>query len=267
MSTFISPKSELTVLLWGNRWWLPHHRLAVPFPDLARAPQILASVWNAPHRSIRLIYQPDHLVTVATACPNSNRATLTFVLAEDFPVLCHPAHVWSHEPILPQGERFGTLLHYETEPTLHALVQQLEARGFSVNTAWPLSTWLTALPPDLSESGAMTVAAFTADRFCVYRHAASGARSVQLGQGVEGLLQALRPVEQDNAAEFLLYVATEESLVATIEERIRLGGNQIVGVFALADALGKPAPLSAEHPAQLLQPWPKIISSVPLTET
>lgn len=260
MCSAISPKSEATVLLWGNRWWLPHHRLPVPFTDLFRAADVLASVWTAPNRAIRLIYQPDHLVTVATACPKTNRATLVLALGEEFPVLCHPAFVWSHEPILPEGESYATLLHFETEPALHALVQQLEARGFTVNSAWPLAAWLTALPPDLSDSGAMTAAAFCADRFCVHRHAPNGTRRVVVGVGLDELVQALRPTVEENAAEFLLYVATEEAMVSAVEEKIRLGGNQVVGVFALADALAKAAPLSAENPAQLLQAWPKVVS-------
>ncbi len=97
----------ITVLLWGDRWWLPHHRLPVPFAEPGRAADMLASAWREPAKTIRLVYQPDDFATVAVDCPNGNRATLAMALAEEHPVVFHPGHVWGHEPILGAHGAFG----------------------------------------------------------------------------------------------------------------------------------------------------------------
>jgi hypothetical protein len=257
MST--SPKSEATVLLWGDRWWLPHHRLPVPFADLAQAADQLAAAWPEPNRILRLIFQPDDFATVPVECPNGNRATLTLALAEEHPALLHPGHVWSHEPIMPLGDGFNTLLHYETKPLLFALVHRLRECGFTITTVWPMAAWLNALPPELSDSGNMTICALHSDRFCLYRHSADGVRALRCGQGGDVLTAVavhLGGLATQPETEFVLYITTEEHLLEQLGEKIPLDARHVVGSFAMWQALAKAAPLSARHPAQLLPPVP-----------
>jgi hypothetical protein len=259
MST--SPKSEATVLLWGDRWWLPHHRLPVPFTDLAHAADQLAAVWPETNRTVRLVFQPDDFATVPVECPNGNRATLTLALAEEHPVLLHPGHVWSHEPILGLGDGFTTLLHYETKPILFALVHRLRECGFTITTVWPMATWLNALPPELSDSGAMTICAVHTDRFCLYRHSADGVRALRCGQGGDVLTAVgvhLGGLATQPGGEFVLYVTTEEHLLERLAEKIPLDARHVVGSFALWQALAKAAPLNPRNPAQLLPPVPLV---------
>lgn len=264
MSTATWPKSEPTILLWGDRWWLPQHKLPVPFSNLERAAEVLASVWPFPTKTFRLIYQPERLATVAVSCPNGSRSTLALALGDDHPALLHPAHVWGHEPILPTQERFSTLLHFETEPGLYGLVQQLQRHGLTARSAWPMTTWLNALPPELSESGALTVVALHADRYAIYRHSAAGGRLAHVGGGpdiVAAIARHLQDVAAHAESEYVLYVTTDDALLAELEERVGLKPNQVVGVHSLWDALGKPAIMADRHPAQLLPPVPFVTPS------
>lgn len=259
MSTATWLKSEPTVLLWGDRWWLPQHKLAVPFTGFEHAAEVLASVWPFPVRSMRLIYQPDRLATVPVACPNGNRTTLALALGDEFPALAHPAHVWGFEPILPAAERFATLLHFETEPGLFGLVQQLHQHGLAVRSAWPLATWLDALPPERTESGALTVVALSGDRWHLWRHSSAGGRFCAGGadDDVPTTVAAhLRDVATKADVEYVLYVTTDDSLMVKVEEKVSLAPNQIYGVHSLWDALAKPVTMAERHPAQLLPPVP-----------
>jgi hypothetical protein len=250
-----------TVLLWGDRWWLPHHRLPIPFAAQGQAAAMLAAAWPANGRTIRLIYQPADFASVPVDCPNGNRATLAAALAEEHPVVLHPGHVWSHEPIMGTGEGFSTLLHYESRPALFALVQQLEESGFNVASAWPLSSWLTSLPPELSDSGAMTLVALHADRYCIYRHSPAGVRSVHTGQGenvLSAVAERLQPVFAQSPGEFVLFVTTDDAFIDALNEKLTPATNQVVGLFMLWEALAKAAPLPSKHPAQLLPDVPKV---------
>ena len=172
MSIFISRPSEpRTALLWGDRWWFAGTGASCEFSQLADAAEVLAEHFaNEPKPvRLRLIFQPDALETVAVACPQGNRATLAAALAAEFPALANPAHAWSHEPVLPGGGEFSTLLHFETIPALRELATQLAIRGLAVDSAWPLATFLSALPDEWTESGAITVVALHAARALAYR--------------------------------------------------------------------------------------------------
>lgn len=256
MSMFTSLKSEAaTVLLWGDRWWLPRHQLPVPFADVSQAAALLAAAWPGRARRLRIIFQPDDFATAPVVCPQADRATLGLVLAEEYPALQHPGLAWGFEPVLAAGDQFNTLLHHETRPVLYGLVQQLQDHGFTVDSVWPLTSWLNVLPPELSESGAMTLVALSAERFHVYRHSPEGVRSVEVGHGADGLDRAasvLRAVFEKNPDEFVLYVTTDEGLLDALNQRIAVGGNRVIGHFAMWEALAKPAVLNARHPAQLL---------------
>lgn len=253
-----------TVLLWGDRWWLARQKMPVPFAGMGQAAAMLAAAWPEKNRRLRVVYQPDDFVTVPATCPNTSRATLALALAEEHPAVGHPGLVWGYEPILPAGETYNTLLHHETRPALFALVQQLEEEGFTVDSVWPLPTWLNALPPDLTDSGAITIFALHTDRFCIYRHSAAGVRTVHVGQGsgaLASLVTLLRPIVAENPAEFILCVPTDDAILATVEESMALGANHVVGIFTIQEALAKSAPLPPKHPAQLLPPVPRFTAS------
>lgn len=251
----------ITVLLWGDRWWLPHHKLPVPFADLAQAADQLAAAWPEKERKLRIIFHPDDFATVPTPCPNGNRATLALALAEDHPVLRHPGHVWGYEPILPAGDSFATLLHHESQPFLFGLIHRLREHNFDVASVWPMATWLNALPPDLSPTGAMTICALHSDRFLLYRHAASGERTVRSGYDGDVLTAVaahLAGLPTQAETEYVLYVTTDDSLVEQLAERVPLQEHQVLGTISLAQALAKPVPINPHHPAQLLPPVPFI---------
>jgi len=249
-----------TVLLWGDRWWLPHHKIPVPFASLDTAADLLAAAWPARLKSIRLLYQPDSLVTTAVACPNGNRTTLALALGAEHPALVHPGHVWSHEPILSRAGNYATLLHYETRPALFALVQRLEEHGFTVASVWPLATWLNAIPPDLSDSGAMTIIAFSADRYCLYRHSPAGELTVVSGHSPDVLPEIAGHVREagKNPTEFVLYIATDDSLLDALGDLVELADGQVGGMATLSASLAKSVVLPPKHPAQLLPPLPRI---------
>jgi hypothetical protein len=249
-----------TVLLWGDRWWLPHHKIPVPFASPDEAAAMLAAAWPPRLKAIRLLYQPDDLVTVPADCPNGNRATLAMALGAEHPALVHPGHVWSHEPILARHGMFQTLLHYETHPGLFHLVQRLEEHGFTVASVWPLATWLNAIPPDLSPTGSMTIIAFSADRFCRYRHTQEGERSVLHGHGPHVIPEIAAQVKASaqNPDEFVMYVASDDSLLDALGDEATLADGQVGGMTTLSTALAKPVVLPPKHPAQLLPPLPKI---------
>lgn len=263
MSLFSSLKSDATtVLLWGDRWWLPRHRLPVPFADPGQAAALLAAAWPGGARRLRLIYQPDDFVTVPVACPQADRATLGLVLAEEHPALAHPGLAWGFEPILGSGDGFGTLLHHESRPGLYGLVYQLQEQGFTVDSAWPLASWLNVLPPDLSDTGAMTILALSPERFHLYRHAPDGVRSVQSAHGKDSIDRAAESLRGifGQSQEFVLHVTTDDALLDALNQRLKIGGDRVVGHFAIWEALAKSAVLNARHPAQLLPPaaalWP-----------
>jgi hypothetical protein len=129
-------------------------------------------------RRLRLIYQPDGFTSVVTPCPQAGRRTLALALQEQHPGLATDEIAWSHDPILPLGGSFTTVLHYEPSPWLFALLEQLGSAGIVVEEVWPLPTWLQALPDEWSDTGALTVLAVAGDRACAYHHPATGARQV-----------------------------------------------------------------------------------------
>lgn len=250
-----------TVLLWGNRWWLPHQSSPIVFGDLATAADALAAAWPGDDRTIRLVFQPDALASTYVSCPHANRGTLALALAESFPALADSRHAWSHEPILPAGEGFSTLLHYETEPALFALIARLHERGFVVTGAWPLATWLNALPSDLAESGSTTIAVVAEDRVSLYCDAVDGKRSAvtwKEAQSVCTLEAFVRERFEADAGSRVLLVTAGEAVLPSLASFSSLG--ERLHHLTLADALAAPAPLAARHPAQLL-PTPARLSA------
>ena len=249
-----------TVLLWGNRWWLGDAPEPLPFAGLVEAADVLAAHFGNRKPRLRLIYQPDSLATVATPCPKGGRTTLAAALAGGFPALGTANHAWSHEPILARGDGFTTLLHFEREPGLGALVARLAARRFAVESVWPLPTFLHALPEEWSDSGAVTVVAVQPDRVCAYRHAADGERSAPAWSGETALAEFgawLAAILAQNPEEPVLLVGDPET-AAALDTPVRLDERPHVTWLSLPEALARRVVLPRRHPAQLLAPMPVI---------
>lgn len=253
-------KSDLiTVLLWGDRWWLPLHKLPIPFADPGQAADMLAAAWPAKTRKLRLVYHPDDFVSVAVACPNGVRAALALALGDRHPELAHPGHAWGFEPIRPTSDGFCTVLHYEARPRLFALAQRLEERGFHIESAWPLATWLSTLAPEPISGGSVFVAALQVDRFASYHRGPEGAPGAHhlTGAPLTAVSGYLRGALAANSPEYLLHLTTDDTLLASLEEQLPPAANRQEGVFHLWDALAKPFPLHLQHSAQLLPLVPR----------
>lgn len=247
------PFDPVTVLLWGDRWWFAGTDAPAEFSTLAQAAEVLAVHFPKKTRPgrLRLVFQPDTLETVETSCPNGNRAALGAALAAEFPALGEPDCAWSHEPVIAADGRFSTLLHFEAKPGLFQLVDRLARSGFIVESAWPLATWLNALPVEWSETGAITVAAAAPGRALAWHHPADGKRTVKSwsGDSARTDLAAWLAAEAKRCpGQPILIIGPDD------------GGPEasIPGVeqVTFADALAQPVVLPKKHPAQLLPPAP-----------
>ncbi|KAB2912082.1 MAG: hypothetical protein F9K30_21190 [Dechloromonas sp.] len=244
----ISPTSERTALLWGRCWWLAGRTEPLGFENLSHAAEVLAAhLAGEPHPvRLRLIYQPDSLMTVAVACPHGPRAALQKALAFEHPAIADPARAWSHEPILPLGDGYSTLLHYETEPGLFSLVARLAHSGVIVTSAWPLATFLQSLPKELSETGAILVLAFADGHDCAlaYHHPADGRPMVHRWHGEGAVDEAQTWIEEETDRRLddqALLVSPKEA--ANPDDPLSL---------PLHEALASPVVMPRSHPAQLL---------------
>lgn len=263
---FISRPSEpRTVLLWGDRWWFASTGTLLEFSDLEQAADVLVAHYAAEPKPVRLrlIFQPDALETVAVACPQGDRATLAAALAEEFPSLRQPGCAWSHEPVLPMGGDFATLLHFETQPGLLSLATRLAQRGLAVDSVWPLPTFLHSLPSEWTESGAVTVVAVHAQRAVAYRHPADGVRAALLWRGDSALAEVgewLADVLATNAEEPILLVCADEATASALGTFVGVERHPGVEQITLPEALGRPVVLPRYHPAQLL-PRPPVMTA------
>lgn len=250
----ISPTSERTALLWGRRWWLAGRAEPLDFENLIHAAEVLAAhLASEPHPvRLRLIYQPETLVTVAVACPRGPRAALQRALAFEHPAIAAPDHAWSHEPILALGDGFTTLLHYETEPGLFSLVSRLARSGVIVVSAWPLATLLQSLPKERSKTGAILVLAYADESDCAlaYHHPADGRPMVHRWHGESAVDEAqtwlgeeTRRLPDDPA----LLVSPDKA--ADPDDPLSL---------PLHEALSSPGVMPRSHPAQLLPAAPAV---------
>jgi hypothetical protein len=259
---FISRPSEpRTVLLWGDRWWFAGTGVSAEFADLGGAVDVLVAHYaNEPKPvRIRLIFQPDALETEPVACPQADRATLAAALAGEFPSLCNPQCAWSHEHVLPIGGDFATLLHFETTPGLIALATELARRGLAVESAWPMATFLHALPKEWSDSGAVTVVAVQAQRAVAYRHPADGVRSVPVWLGESAVAEVgewLGEVLAQSPEEPVLLVCADAETATALGSFVSEEGYPGVEQITLNEALARPGPFPRYHPAQLLPRTP-----------
>lgn len=258
---FISrPSDPRTVLLWGDRWWLPGTGEAVAFPNVVEAAEALAEHFATEPKPIRLrlIYQPDGFTSVAAACPPGGRQILSAALAAEFPMLANPGHAWSHEPVLPVGTEHSTILHFETEPVLIALATRLAHLGLAVDSAWPLATYLHALPDDWTETGAITIVAIQSGRATAYRQPRDAARFVQSWHGESALAEVakwLGSVQQEDPAEQVLIVGPDPEITGKLES-YRSTEHAALEFIRVTEALGRPVVIPRYHPAQLLPRGP-----------
>lgn len=254
---FISrPSDPRTVLLWGDRWWIAGMGEPVAFDGLAQAAEVLAAHFADEPKPVRLrlVYQPDALVSVAVACPNGDRKTLAAALAEEFPALGSGNHAWGHEPVLANADGHTTVLHFETEPELIGFATRLAQLGLAVDSAWPLVTVLHALPEEWTDSGAITVVALQARRAIAYRHPKDGGRTVRSWQGDSTIVQVgqwLGGIFAENADEPVLVVSADDETVASLESYVGEARSHLEWL-RLSDALGRRIVLPRYHPAQLL---------------
>ena len=259
---FISRPSEpRTVLLWGDRWWFAGTGVSAEFADLGGAVEVLVAHYaNEPKPvRIRLIFQPDALETEPVACPQGDRATLAAALAGEFPSLCNPQCAWSHEHVLPMGGDFATLLHFETTPGLITLATELSRRGLAVESAWPMATFLHALPKEWSDSGAVTVVAVQAQRAVAYRHPADGVRSVPVWLGESAVAEVgewLGELLAQSPEEPVLLVCADGETATALGSFVSAEGYPGVEQITLNEALARPGPFPRYHPAQLLPRTP-----------
>ncbi len=251
-----------TVLLWGDRWWLPGRNEPVAFAALVEAAEALAAAWpKSDERRLRLVYQPESFTTSAVTCPNGNRRTLALALAEEHPALAQADQAWGHEPILPAADGFTTLLHCESAPGLFALVERLTGLGFAAESAVPAVTWLQALPTERSDSGAFAIVLAGREQACGFFHDAAGERRAPVWTSPAAVASFVREfLAQDSGASVLLVVADDETAAAL---DTGFGAEPPAGLegVRVGEALRRPATVPRHHPAQLLPPAPFIAPS------
>lgn len=255
------PSDPRTVLLWGDRWWLPATDEPVPFDRLDQAADALAGHWSAEPKPvrIRLVYQPDAFTSVGVSCPQGNRRVLAAALAAEYPAVDSPDRAWSHEPVLPNEHGGTTVLHFENEPALYTLATKLAHLGLTVESAWPLATYLHALPTEWTDSGGSTVVAVQAGRGVAYRHPAGAGRLIQTwnsGNALAEIGRWLADILATDPNEPVTVVTADDDTRAQLESWL---GEDRPGLewLRLAAALTRPAVLPRYHPAQLLprDPW------------
>lgn len=153
------------------------------------------------------------------------------------------------------GGDFATLLHFEATPGLIALATELARRGLAVESAWPLATFLHALPPEWSDSGAVTVVAVQAQRAVAYRHPADGVRSVPVWLGESAVAEVgawLGELLTQSPEEPVLLVCAEAETATALGSFVSAEDYPGVEQITLNEALARPGAFPRYHPAQLL---------------
>jgi hypothetical protein len=260
------PSEPRTVLLWGDRWWFAGGGASPEVSDLAEAAEVLVAHYaNEPKPlRLRLVFQPDTLETVTVACPRGDRATLADALSGEFPALADPAHAWSHDPVQSTGEGFSTLLHFETRPGLLALATRLAQHGLAVDSAWPLTTFLHAMPDEWSNSGAVTVVALQSHRAIAYRHPADGGRTALRWQGdavIADVGRWLGALLALNAEEPVLLICADDAAATALGTFFGVERYTGVELETMSEALARPVVLPRYHSAQLLPRLPVVTAN------
>lgn len=257
---FTSRRSKAGVaLLWGDRWWIGGHPEPVVFGEMSQAAAVLLEHFaeHGKPTGLRLIYQPRSLVSVAVQCPNGNRATLQAALQDEHPLLATGEHAWGYEPI-PLGSN-TTLLHYETEPALFALVESLQVDSHFVEGAWPLATALNLVPEEWPDSGAFTVVAVARELTAIFKHTPAGVRELQSACGDVSAQLASAAVQQaferQDVSLFLVAFDGAGARLALQLSDLELAGRPDLTWDHVAHFA---ATLSRAHPNQLLPAAPML---------
>jgi hypothetical protein len=241
-------------LLWGDRWWLEGRAEPISVAEPSRAAEtLLAGLGESRPARLRLLYQPTSFVSIAAACPMAGRTAIRDALQEEHPALGREDCAWGYEPIAVGPQMGATLLHYETEPGLHALVAALHAAGIAVEGAWPLASALNLVPLDWPDTGALTVVAVAERQTFVYRHSPGGLRETHCinGDGAATLAsQTAREASQraDTALHVVAFDPAGEHL-ATALTSIDDPGGKVARWPRVVDAARTLAP---HQPNQLL---------------
>ena len=233
MSIFTSPRFDARVaLLWGDRWWIEGRSEPVAFGEFARAAEtLLAEFGDARPARLRLVYQPAFLASTAVNGPQGGRSTLREALQEEYPSLGDETLAWSYEPLAPGPQSGATLLHYETQAGLYALVASLHEAGIEVEGVWPLATALNLVPTEWPDMGALTVVAVADRQTFVFRHTPMGVREVERGFGAEAAALALAAARQavaraDTALHVVSLDAAGDRLADTVIQIEEPGGRR-----------------------------------------
>lgn len=246
--------------MWGRRWWIAGEAEPREF-GLADAAEALAGHFAGEPKPVRLrlLYQPEGFVSARAVCPPGKRTTLTLALAGEFPALADPANAWSHEPVMPEGEAHSTILHFEPQPGLFGLARKLADLGLAVDSAWPLLTFLQAVPDEWTDSGAITILAVQAGSAAAYRHPKDGGREARTWHGESAVREAgewLTGLLREDPSEPVLLVPADEPVAREMAARVPAENHPAVEIMPLAEVLRHRVVLPRYHPAHLLPPAP-----------
>ena len=249
-----------TILLWGqNLWGCPDDPLQFSHPEQAAA--ALAAEFREGKPPLRLIYQPDTLVTVPVRCENAGRMILGAVWAREFPALADPACAWSYDFVMAQGDYFSTNLYFEREPgALGVLTRQLEAQGFVIESVWPLAAFLHALPVVWDESRYSTIFLLQEQHACGCQRNVVGDGRTMHWSGPHALAESaawLRTVVARNPKERIALVFEDGAGMALNDLFPFLDIEELnYRLPEIWELLSAPVVLPRHHPAQLIPPPP-----------
>ena len=259
MSMFTSPPSKpLVALLWADCWWTSASAEPILFGEFSEAASALLDSLGdqSDSKRIRLIYQPDHLVSEVVECPNGNRSTLQSALQTDYPALADPQLAWSFEPINAASN--STLLHYETQPGILGLLDTITASGFEVEGVWPLASVLNFVPVDWPETGALTVLAIAHQRTLVYKHTPAGIRQVNKARGDAAAKLAATSIQQSHDSDTTaFYFISLDTSGEVLEPQIAMWNPADRTDLKWARLVEVTLTLPLTHPHQLIPPAPR----------
>jgi len=255
----------VTVLWWRSRWWLAGEVVSAVIEGIEPAADWLVRHFTEESKPVRvrLVYQPETLASVLVGCPHGARRELAQALAPEFPALASGDRAWGFEPVLTKGETASTILHFEREPGLIALATRLAEHGIALDSAWPLTTFLQAVPAEWSQSGALAVIAIGPDEAVAFRHARDGERTVQRwsGSAHKEASRWLASTIGEDLADSVVVVTDSAETQAALAEVV---GVQIPGleVYTVSQVLRRHVVLPRYHPAQLLPREPTALAAL-----
>jgi hypothetical protein len=231
------------------------------FDGSGRAADAIARSFDQRSSAVRLIYQPDSLAFESAECPKGGRMVIGAALAKQFPVLEDPLCAWSHEFAVSRGSHFTTHVHYEREPgALGRFTRMLETRGIGVESVWPLSAFLLALPRTLSGSKYSTIVALHKKRAFGCRYLSGGGPEIRMWNASDTIIKVagwLRAIVAENPSESIaLLFEDDDGMKLNHRFRFLERRNLNCHLPAIYEALTEDLDLPRHHPAQLIPPPP-----------